>query len=275
MREHLAKWLNTSDKNRKISDMLYDLPVNLIKTNPLQPRTIFDDAKINELASTIRTHGLLQPIIVRKKGDGYELIAGERRLRAALKLGLSSIPAIVKDLSDAQAATMSLIENLQREGLTAVEEAIAYQHFLENYHFTQETLAQRLGKSQSTIANKLRLLNLSPEVQQAVLNRTISERHARALLALDHSSQVLLLNEILRKGFTVAQTEARVKYFLEKNRVKKRSTNRLIARDARLAINTIRESLRVIEQSGFIIYKKEIDEPEFIEFVIKVPKHRV
>lgn len=275
MREHLAKWLNTSDKNRKISDMLYDLPVNLIKTNPLQPRTIFDDAKINELASTIRTHGLLQPIIVRKKGDGYELIAGERRLRAALKLGLSSIPAIVKDLSDAQAATMSLIENLQREGLTAVEEAIAYQHFLENYHFTQETLAQRLGKSQSTIANKLRLLNLSPEVQQAVLNRTISERHARALLALDHSSQALLLNEILRKGFTVAQTEARVKYFLEKNRVKKRSTNRLIARDARLAINTIRESLRVIEQSGFIIYKKEIDEPEFIEFVIKVPKHRV
>ena len=274
MREQLTKWFNLSVKEPASALVIQELPVDLIMTNPLQPRTVFDDDKLEELASTIQSHGLIQPIVVRRKLDRFELIAGERRLRAAIKLGFSTIPALIRDINDSQAASMALVENLQREGLTAIEEAFAYQHFLADYHFTQETLAQRLGKSQSTIANKLRLLHLTNEVQSAVIHRQISERHARTLLGLSEDEQRILLDEIIKKGLTVKQSEKQVHSLKSRPIMSVHTRQRFISKDARLAINTIRESLRMIEESGFTVDKQEIEDNEFYEFIIRVPKSK-
>ncbi len=161
------------------------IPLQSIVPNRFQPRTVFDESKIEELARTIHTHGVIQPIVVRKMDDGkYEIIAGERRFRAMTKLEWKDVPAIVRDLSDKETASIALIENLQREELTAIEEALAYQKLLELHELTQEALAQRLGKGQSTVANKLRLLKLPQIIQDSILKREISERHARALMPI-------------------------------------------------------------------------------------------
>lgn len=183
MKEQLSKFFGFTDRSSS-TDEVKHIPVNNIIPSPYQPRTVFDDERIDELCQTIRTHGVIQPIVVRVRNNTFELIAGERRLRAVKKLGMDTIPAIIREFNDSQAASIALIENLQREGLTAIEEASAYQQLMEMHHLTQESLAQRLGKSQSTIANKIRLLNLSEPVKQALMDRSITERHARALLSL-------------------------------------------------------------------------------------------
>ena len=162
--------------------------IELIKPNKYQPRTVFSEEKIEELARTIHTHGVIQPIVIRKCGDwNYEIIAGERRYRAMKKLGWSEVPAIIRELDDKETASIALIENLQREELTAIEEAYAYEKLLELHALTQEALAQRLGKGQSTVANKLRLLKLPEEIKNAILTKEISERHARALIPVKDS----------------------------------------------------------------------------------------
>jgi ParB family transcriptional regulator, chromosome partitioning protein len=186
MKEPFAKWFGSVGD--RTEEEVVQLPVHLIDPSPYQPRTVFDDERLDELCQTIRTHGIIQPIVVRKNGERYELVAGERRLRAVKKLELETIPSIVREFSDSQAASMALIENLQREGLTSIEEASAYQQLIELHGLTQESLAQRLGKGQSTIANKLRLLHLPQSVQQALMNRQLTERHARALLGLEDTA---------------------------------------------------------------------------------------
>jgi ParB family chromosome partitioning protein len=249
------------------------IPIDQIVSSPYQPRTIFDDERIEELAQTIRTHGMIQPIVVRKVGDTYELIAGERRWRACQKLGFDTVPAIIRELNDSQAASVALIENLQREGLTAIEEAVAYQQLLELHGLTQESLAQRLGKGQSTIANKLRLLNLPQEVQEALMARKISERHARALLALPELElQLKVLAEIIEKELNVKQTEARIKALNDAQVPVKKPRKISFSRDVRLAVNTIRQSLDMIMQSGITCEKEEEDHEEYYQFVIRVPK---
>ncbi|MCL6594308.1 MAG: ParB/RepB/Spo0J family partition protein, partial [Alicyclobacillus sp.] len=176
MRETIGKLFWSKDTARTAADEnhVVEVDVDQIVSNPFQPRTVFDEDSIAELARTICTHGIIQPIVVRRRGDKYELIAGERRWRAVRMLGWRTIPAIVRTMNDAQTASAALIENLQREGLTPIEEAVAYQQLLELHGLTQESLAQRLGKGQSTIANKLRLLNLPRRVQDALLSRTIT-----------------------------------------------------------------------------------------------------
>lgn len=193
------------------------IPIEDIVPNRFQPRTVFDDEKIEELARTIHTHGIIQPIVVREFGNNqFEIIAGERRWRAMKKLGWDEVPAIIKNLNDTETASMALIENLQREELSPIEEAIAYGKLLELHNLTQEALAQRLGKGQSTVANKLRLLKLPNEVQEALLNKIITERHARSLIPLkDPEKQVKLLQEIIEKNLNVKQTEERVAKMLE------------------------------------------------------------
>lgn len=167
------------DKN-KAAEEVVKIPIDKIIPNRFQPRTVFDEEKIEELSRTIHTHGVIQPIVVRSyEDDRYEIIAGERRYRAMKKLNWTEVPAIVRNLSDKETASIALIENLQREELTAIEEALAYQQLLELHSLTQEALAQRLGKGQSTVANKLRLLKLPQFVQEAILKREITERHAR------------------------------------------------------------------------------------------------
>lgn len=255
-------------------DEVLQIPVNKIVPNRYQPRTVFVDEKINELAQTIRTHGIIQPIVVRKLDDDqYEIIAGERRWRAVQKLGWEEIPAIIKDFNDTETASVALIENLQREELSAIEEAVAYSKLLELHQLTQEALAQRLGKGQSTIANKLRLLKLPQEVQNALMDKQITERHARALIPLKQAElQIKLLQEIKEKQLNVKQTEDRVAKLLEKDQHKTKPKRKMFSRDTRIAMNTIRQSLQMVQDSGVNIDTQEEEFENYIQFTIKIPK---
>ena len=249
------------------------IPVVNIIPNPYQPRTVFDDEKIEELCETIKSHGIIQPIVVRERNGKYEIIAGERRWRAVRKLGMERIPAIVKEFDDEQAASIALIENLQREGLTAIEEAVAYQKLIELHGLTQESMAKRLGKGQSTVANKLRLLHLPKMVQDALLIRKITERHARALLSLKNEElQIQVLGEIIEKELNVKQTEQRIQHLLEKDEKKPKQTRRSFSKDMRLAINTVRKSVDMVIESGLSIETEEEELDDCYQFIIKIPK---
>ncbi|WP_100400495.1 nucleoid occlusion protein [Bacillus sp. FJAT-44742] len=271
--QHEGKEENEIESLEEIQqEEVKNLPVEDIIPNPYQPRTVFQDEKIKELAQTIRTHGVLQPIVVRVRNGRFELIAGERRLRAVKSLGWEEIPALIKDYNDAQTASLALIENLQREGLTAIEEALAYDKLLQIHNLTQESLAQRLGKGQSTVANKLRLLHLPESVQDALMNRLITERHARALLALkDEEKQSKLLSEILEKELNVKQTEERIKKMLEEV-PKKKAKRKHYPKDMRVAMNTIRQSVDMVEKSGLHIDTDEEENEDFYQFTIRIPK---
>ena len=189
---------------------IFEIELKDIMPNRFQPREIFDDEPLQELALSIKEHGVIQPIIVRKVGDKYEIIAGERRYRASQLAGKQTIPALIRDIDDKEAAKIALLENLQRKDLTPIEEAKTYQTILKLDNITQEELAQNLGKSQSAIANKLRLLNLDEEVQTALLNSQISERHARSLLTITKEEQRNLLNKILNERLTVRQVDEEI-----------------------------------------------------------------
>lgn len=270
MREPFSRLFGMAEKEEH--EEVRQLEVRLIRPSPYQPRSIFDDDRLNELCKTIRTHGVIQPVVVRRIQDQYELIAGERRLRAVKKLGMERIPAIVREMSDMDAASVSLIENLQREGLTALEEAEAYHQLIEIHGLTQEGLAKRLGKGQSTVANKLRLLHLPKEVQDAVLDRSITERHARALLGLKEKElQLKLLNEILQKGLNVKQTEERVQRLTQMRNTPK-PKRKSFSRDVRIAVNTIRQSVDMVKETGLPVTADEKDLDDFYEVVIRIPK---
>ncbi len=272
MKEQFSKLFGLTERNS--GDEVRQIPVGEIVGSPYQPRTIFDDEKIDELCQTIRTHGVIQPIVVRYRNEKYEIIAGERRWRAVKKLGLESIPAILRDFNDSQAASIALIENLQREGLTSIEEAMAYQNLIDLHQLTQESLAQRLGKSQSTIANKIRLLQLPDEVKNALMERKITERHARALLSLDSEElQLKVLGEIISKELNVKQTEARIAFYKEVAKNKKSPSRRIsFTKDVRLALNTIRQSIDMVTGSGLQIKTEEKDHEDHYEIVIQIPK---
>ncbi|MDP4096457.1 nucleoid occlusion protein [Paenibacillus sp. P96] len=272
MKEQFSRLFGFTE--RTSGDEVKHIPIHEIVSSPYQPRTIFDDDKIDELCQTIKTHGVIQPIVVRVRDGRYEIIAGERRWRAVTKLGMDSIPAIVREFNDSQAASIALIENLQREGLTAIEEAVAYQKLIDLHQLTQESLAQRLGKSQSTIANKIRLLNLPEVAKTALMERSISERHARALLSLDSEElQQKVLSEIIAKELNVKQTEARVAFYKESSKIKK-SKRISFTKDVRLALNTIRQSIDMVSGSGLDIKTKETDNEDHYEIVIHIPKRK-
>jgi ParB family chromosome partitioning protein len=260
------------EKNEEIKK----IPIDHIVPNRFQPRTIFDEEKIEELARTIHIHGIIQPIVVREFAiDQYEIIAGERRFRAMKKLGWTEAPAIIKNLSDTETASVALIENLQREELSPIEEAMAYGKLLELHNLTQEALAQRLGKGQSTVANKLRLLKLPQPIQEALLNKIITERHARALIPLkEPEKQVALLAEIIEKNFNVKQTEERVAKMLEQKNEKPKPKRKAFSKDMRIAVNTIRQSLSMVTDSGINLDAEEEEFDEFYQFTIRIPKKK-
>jgi ParB family chromosome partitioning protein len=189
-----------------------ELDINMIIPREDQPRKSFDEESLKELAGSLAEHGVLQPVLVRGKGDKYEIIAGERRWRAAQIAGLQSVPAIIRQLDDSQAGELSLIENLQREDLTAVEEAQAYRQMIDRYQYTQEMLSQKIGKSRSHIANTLRILNLPSSILEMIESRKISAGHARALLSLPgQKEQLAAAREIAAKGMSVREAEKRTK----------------------------------------------------------------
>ncbi|MED3643742.1 nucleoid occlusion protein [Caldifermentibacillus hisashii] len=251
------------------------VPVEQIIPNRFQPRTIFDEEKIDELARTIHTHGMIQPIVIRQLDhDQYEIIAGERRYRAIKKLGWEYVPSIIKDMNDKQTASIALIENLQREELTPIEEAIAYNQLIEIHELTQEALAQRLGKSQSTVANKLRLLKLPQPIQEALLSKTITERHARALMPLkDEEKQLKVFNEVIEKNLNVKQTEERINKLLSQD-AKPKPKRISFSKDVRIAVNTIRQSLQMVHKSGINVDSVEEELDDFYQITIRIPKKK-
>lgn len=263
------------------SEEVVKIPIDKIIPNRYQPRTVFDDEKIEELARTIHTHGVIQPIVIRPMSDdsgNFEIIAGERRYRAMKSLQWVEVPAIVRNLNDRETASIALIENLQREELTAIEEALAYQKLLEMHALTQEALAQRLGKGQSTVANKLRLLKLPQFVQDAILNREITERHARALIAIkDEQLQMQLIAATKEFDWNVRQLEEQIQMILhpEEPEVKKRKSSRkAISKDVRIALNTIKQSLTMVTKSGIDLKTEEEDTEEYYQITVKIPKKK-
>ncbi|MBP3634838.1 MAG: ParB/RepB/Spo0J family partition protein [Bacilli bacterium] len=187
---------------------IIEVALDDIIPNRFQPRLSFDEQGLNELAESIRQHGIIQPLVLRKIGDKYEIIAGERRYKASYIAGLSTVPAVIIDLNDNESAEVAIVENIQRRDLSPIEEAKSYKKLLDRGYLTQDQLAGRMGKTQATISNKLRLLNLDEEVQEALLNNKISERHARSLLRIDDKDlQRKVLNEIIEKRLNVRDTE--------------------------------------------------------------------
>ncbi|MDN3956687.1 nucleoid occlusion protein [Sporolactobacillus laevolacticus] len=286
MKHHFSKIFNHSEEEEVAAtqeieqERVQEIEVSLITPNQYQPRSVFDEEKLHELAATIDEHGVIQPIVLRPLGDKYEIIAGERRWRAVSILGWETIPAIIKPLDDDQSASIALIENLQREELTAIEEAMAYARLIDIHGLTQESLAEKLGRGQSTIANKLRLLKLPSSVQSAILEKKITERHARALIILkDPVLQEKVLHEIIDKQLNVKQTENRVKRYLEKsveNKAddEKKSKRFSLSRDSRIAVNTIRQSVHMVTDSGLDIDTNEEDMGDYYQFTIRIPKHK-
>lgn len=209
-RKALGKGLSALLKDRESENEseLRELDLDLLIPNPFQPRQIFAEARLEELAQSIRQHGFVQPLVVRRHGQRFQIIAGERRWRAAQRLGLLRVPVVVKEVSDEQLMEASLVENIQRENLNPMEEASAYQRLAQEFHLTQDEVARKTGKQRSTITNFLRLLKLPKEVQQLVLEEKLSMGHARALLGLDHADeQKLQAQKTVRYGWSVRQVE--------------------------------------------------------------------
>jgi len=246
-----------SSRSADFKQQLVSLPINEIQPNPNQPRKTFAQPGIDELAESIRQFGLIQPIVVRRMEGHYELVAGERRLRACKCLGMTVIEAIVQNVYEEDSAYMALIENLQRENLHFLEEAESYQAIINNYGLTQEELAQRLAKNQSTVANKLRILKLSPVVKKAMIESRLTERHARALLRLrDEKTQMEIIDKIRAGNLSVKETEKLVENTLDKlydekaDGAKPRPRIIRLYKDYRLFLNTVKSSFSHLTDSG-------------------------
>lgn len=273
-----------------------DVPLNEIVPNRFQPRKVFTKDAIAELAETIQAHGLLQPIILREYGHRqYEIIAGERRFRAMQSLKMAAAPAIVQTMTDEESAAMALIENLQREGLNAIEEAQAYVELMKLNKLTQQALAEQMGKSQSFVANKLRLLKLSEAAQQAVMHGEISERHGRELLRLDDYHQQLVLHQVMAEHLTVKETHAAVEALVNPQpepevtpepagqpeptpepKATKKATKpkRKVVRktDPKVALATLNESVKLIQNAGVKATVNRTETATSYQVVIEIPK---
>ena len=253
------------------------LPVEALAPNRQQPRRCFEEGPLSELADSIRAHGILQPLTVRRRAEGgYELVAGERRLRAAKLAGLSEVPCIVVELDEEQSALLALIENIQRRDLNYMEEAAALQKLIAAHGLSQEQVAQKLGKSQSAVANKLRLLKLSPECAQILLENGLTERHARALLRLE--SEELrrgTLRLIVERRLNVAQTEETIENILQsKPTQSKPKRPKYIIKDVRLFLNSVSHGLDIMRRAGLNARSTREETEETITLTISIPKQR-
>ena len=265
---------NISDKPK-----LVFVSPDKIDPNKYQPRKVFDESKLYELAQSIKEHGILQPLTVRKTDkDRYELIAGERRLRAALLVGLTSVPVIIKRYSDEQSMVLSIIENIQRHNLNYFEEAESYRKLIEECHLTQEELARKLGKTQSTVANKLRLLKLEPSIRNLLIENNLTERHARCLLKVeDEELKEKAIKEVITKNLNVSQTEALILSLMgEVRKETRKNSNKLrcikLFKDLRIFSSTINQTIDLIKQTGLPVKSNKNETDDFIEYTIRIEK---
>jgi len=250
-----------------------ELPLDAIIPNPYQPRRDFNPELLGELSASIREYGVLQPVTVRRTGDQYELIAGERRWRASREAGLTTIPARIIDAYEQDAAMLALIENLQREDLSYLEEAEGYERLIREHRCTQEELARRMGKNQSTIANKLRLLKLPTSVKTVLVENGLTERHARALLRLpDETSQLQVIKLVAAKGFNVRRTEELIEAVLKKRLQEQRTRNTTFHRDYRLYVNTFKRDIKMLQGAGVLVAYEQTDLDDCVELRIIIPK---
>ncbi|NLC68622.1 MAG: ParB/RepB/Spo0J family partition protein [Clostridiaceae bacterium] len=231
-----------------LEEGISEIRINDVEPNLNQPRKVFDDEKIAELAKSIKKHGVVQPIIVKKEDTGYKIVAGERRWRAAKIAGLTTIPAVVKDLNSREMIEVTLIENLQREDLNPIEEAEAYERLIKEYRMTQEEISEIVGKSRPTIANSLRLLNLDEKVKESIVKGEVTSGHARALLALEKKeNQRKVLDEIKEKNYNVRETEKLIKRInREEILEKKESENKERDNKKEIEIKALEEKLQGI-----------------------------
>ena len=248
------------------------LPVEDISPNPDQPRRVFSQPELEELAASIRALGVLQPLTVRRREGQWELVAGERRLRAAKLAGLSQVPCLSVQVDSQSSSLLALVENVQRRDLDFWEEALALRQILDTYHLSQEELARRVGRSQSAVANKLRLLKLPDEALALLRAHGATERHARALLRLDSPERQLeAAEQVAARGLTVAQTEALVEQLLgDSPRRRKKPT--FILKDVRLFLNTLSRSLELVRSAGVDACCRRQDTDDEILLTIRIPR---
>ncbi len=260
------------DKKSK-EQTIVQLAVESILPNPYQPRKKFDEDKLTELAQSIEQNGILQPLTVRKTKNGYELIAGERRLRASKMVGLSTVPCIVCDYDDTQSAVFAVLENLQRKDLNFFEEAEGIALLINSMGLTQDEVAKRLGKSQPAIANKLRILKLCDRQKDIIIEAGLTERHARALLKIESNElRDRTLAYVVLKKFNVAQTEDFIRNLLENTATEKKKERLVVVRDVRLFANTIQKAIVLMQQSGIDAQSTKREGENFIEYVVRIPK---
>lgn len=259
-----------SEKARTAGQVLL-IPNDQIYPNPNQPRQIFDQEELVNLAISIRMNGILQPITVRQIDKGYELVSGERRLRASKLAGLVSIPCIVVDVNNMKSAVFALIENLQRQNLNYFEEAIAIERLMSEYGLSQEDAARRLGKAPSTVSNKLRLLSLPEEARKRLMENGLTERHARALLKLDKDKVVEVLDKIIEKKLNVTQTDELIDEILSNISAPKRQTKRMFS-DVKIFLNTINTAVDTMKKSGIGADIRREDTGESYIYRIEIPK---
>jgi len=247
------------------------IPIADILPNPNQPRKIFEENSLRELSLSIRRHGVLQPLTVRRRDLGFELVAGERRLRAAKLAGRAEVPCIILGVDGEQSSLLALIENLQRRDLDFIEEAEGIARLISAYGLSQEEAANGIGKSQSAVANKLRILKHPPEVLELLRENGFTERHARALLRLESDSQRLTAAKLtVEQGMNVAMTEAYVEKLLTAKAPAGRQT--LIVKDVRIFLNTVRHAMMMMRRAGLNADMDEADEPNSLVLTIRIPK---
>ncbi|MHB1394617.1 MAG: nucleoid occlusion protein [Clostridia bacterium] len=265
-------------RNLNDNKAIINIPIDKIAPNPYQPRKEFSGSSLEELAASIKEYGVLQPVNIRKIGDsGYELVSGERRLRASKLAGMSYVPAVIIEVVEQDSAVIALIENLQREDLNFMEEAEGYHNLITDHGMTQEELAKKVGKKQSTVANKLRLLKLNNNIKKTILENELTERHARALLKLpDDILQEKALLSIVKKSLNVKKSEDLVEKMLDevaatteepkKNRMKGKMNYNIY-------INTLKNAYKEILKAGCMVEYGQVDKGEFIEVTVRIPKN--
>lgn len=265
---------------KNIQPHLKNIPISMIKPNPYQPRKEFNQKSLEELSQSIRSYGVLQPISVREiKANSYELIAGERRLRATELADIDNIPAIIVEYRDKESAFLALMENLQREDLNFVEEAEAYNNLIIDHQFTQQEIAEKMGKSQSTIANKLRLLKLPEDIRKTLLKHSLTERHGRALLKLsDDDLKRQIIDKVVQKELNVSRTEDLVEGILNdlttsKQKEEKQGRQKIKSMiNVRIYLNTIKKAFSAIKDTGINAEYKEVDKGDYVEVMVRIPK---
>ena len=274
----MALFFGKKNKNETPEDRrITDVELTKITPNRFQPRHVFTDDAIDDLAQTIADHGLLQPIVVRRfDEDKFEIIAGERRFKAVQKLGWESIPAIIETMDDQRSASLALIENLQRENLNPIDEAKAYIDLMKMNEMTQTKLAESVGKTQSYVANKIRLLKLDNNVQYYLVSGQITQRHGRALLKLDAEQQNKAVEMILAEKLNVKETENLVEEMLEgpvkkvaKPR-KRRNVRGRTGRDFKVPINTIKKTIQMVQDTGVRVKYNEVNEQGSYQITIEL-----